>query len=71
MGEDHLSNPAAGLRAETICREVHEHADEIAVEMHPGEDAHRALLSTRHDQLREPQQICGRCLEQFVPWQCS
>ena len=63
---DHLGDPAAGLRAEPVGREVDEHADEVAVEVDAGEHADGAVLGAVDDELGQPQQVGGRRLEQLV-----
>ena len=57
------------LRAEPVGREVHQHADEVAVEVDAGEHAHAAVVGAIDDELRKTQQVGRRRLEQFVTGQ--
>ena len=52
---DHRTHRAARLRPESVGGEVHEHGDEVAVQMDPREDADVAVLGAIGDQLREPE----------------
>ncbi len=52
-----------------VGREVHQHADEVAVEVDAREHADRPALGAVDDELGQPQQVAGRRLEQLVAGQ--
>ena len=66
---DDGGDPAPRLGPEPVGREVHQHADEVPVEVDAAEHADGAVLGAVDDELGQPQQVGGGRLEQFVAGQ--